>query len=160
MLNPMTCLRGWYHSRGGLIGSPSSSTNQVSTAKNIRTVILSVRILWFYSKGRSYDLSWISTPLDLIQDTLSCLGIHRILAGSSGYMVSRLRDNIGMRLPQVITSSIHRLLSWGYKIVSFHGIRVPRSDLICCLLLCSIIRTSQDMEIMLNPINRVDHPVL
>ena len=94
--------RGWifWIIRGGEItperfclALPSYSTNQGSTDKDVCPVILCVRILWFCSKEILYDISRISTPLDLIQDPLFWLGICQILAGSSGCMVSRLRED-------------------------------------------------------------------
>ena len=48
-------------------------------------------------------------PLDLTQDNLGCLFIRWILEGSLGCMVSPLREDTGMWLPQGITSSIHGL---------------------------------------------------
>ena len=105
----------------------SSFPNQGSTAKYICPIILSVIILWFCRNGRSYNLSHSSTPLDISQDPLGYLGIHKVLTGLSGCMVSCIFNNIGIWLPQGIVSSIHGLWTRGYKIEIQHEIRVPRS---------------------------------
>ena len=123
----------------------SSYTNHASTDKDIHLIILSARILRFCSKGISYDLSRSYTPLDITRDPLDCLGVCRIMEGSSGYVVSRICEDTVTQLPRGSTSSIHELRTRGYKIFGYHGIRVPRSNLIGYLFLCSILRPSWDM---------------
>ena len=134
---------------------PSSSTNKGSTVKYICPVILSVRILWFWSKGRLYELSRSSTPLDISKDPLWLLGAHIIMAVSSGCMVTRIHEYMGIRLPQYSTLSIHGLWIQGYKIVGYHEIQVPRSNLIFYLLICLILCLDRDMEIISNPVNDI-----
>ena len=44
--------------------------------------------------------------------------------------------------------------------MSCYGIQVPRSNLICYLLLCLIILTDQDMDIISEVLNSIEHPML
>ena len=69
----------------------SYSTNHVSLAKHINPVVLSVRILWLYSKGNPNKPLQCSMPLYITQDYLGYLYVRLILEGYSGCMVSRLR---------------------------------------------------------------------
>ena len=135
---------------------PSSPTNQVSTAKDICLVILYFIILGSCSKGRSYELSRSSKPLDITQVPLGGLGIFWILAISSGCMVSHLHEDTGIWLSWGITPSIHGLQTQGYEIVCYRGIRVLSLN----LLLCSFILPTWHMGVFLNPANSIDHPVL
>ena len=137
-----------------------SSTNKVSTAKDILPVILYFKILWSCSKGRSYKLSRSSKPLDITQVPLGGLGIFWILAISSGCMVSHLHEDTGIWLSWGITPSIHGLQTQGYEIVCYHWICVLRLNLICYLLLCLVLRPDQNKEIIPNPVNGKYHPVL
>ena len=89
------------------------------------------------------------------QYLLSCLYVLRILSESSGCIASYLHVYMGIRLPQGITLSINMLQTRGYEIVSYHWIRVPRSNLPCYLLLCSILRPNLDLEIILNLLNGI-----
>ena len=116
--------------------------------------------MWLCSKGIPNKLPRSYMPLDITQYTLGCLCVHRILEGSSGYLVSRFCDDTGIQLPRGINSSIHELQTRGYELVSYHGIRVPRSNLLCCPLLCSILHPYQELEIILNPVNVIEYPVL
>ena len=75
-------------------------------------------------------------------------------------MVLFLCDDTGMRFPWGITFSIHGLQTQEYKKSCCHGICVLRSNLICCLLLCYILRPDQDMEIILIPVKGIEHPTL
>ena len=43
---------------------------------------------------------------------------------------------------------------------SYHTIRVLGSILLCYLLLCSIILPTWDLEMVSNPVNGIEHPVL
>ena len=140
------------------LGLLSSSTNQGCIAKDVSPFILSIIILWFCTKVRSYKLSQISTPLDITQYPLVCLGVRWILAGSSYCMVSHLCDDTeGIWLPQGITSSIHGLQTQLYEIVIYHRIWVPRSNILCYFILCSIICPDWDLEIISNPVNGIEH---
>ena len=138
----------------------SHSINQGSLAKYNCLVILSVRILWLFSNGIYNKLPQSSMPLDIDQYHLGQLCVRRILAGSSGCIVSRIHKDTGIGLPQGITLSIHRLQIQGCKIVSYHSILSPRSNFRCYLLLCLIIRLARDLETILNPVNGIEQPVL
>ena len=70
MLDPLNNFRGDVTAYKGFLALPSSSTNQGSIVKDIRPIILSDRIHWFYSKGKLNDLPRNYTPLDIIQELL------------------------------------------------------------------------------------------
>ena len=73
-------------------------------------------------------------------------------------MVSHITEDMGIRLPQGATSSIHRLRYQGYQIVSYCGIWVLRSNLLCYLLLCLILRPGWYLELFSNPSNGIAQP--
>ena len=139
---------------------PSSFVNKGSTAKDLHPEILSIWIIWLFSKGRYNKTPQSSMPLDITQDTIGCLCFRRILSGYSGCMLSSLCEDTRIRFPRGITSVIHGLRTWGCKIFSYYGMRLPRLNLICYLLLCSIILQYWDIEIISNPVNILDHPAI
>ena len=118
-----------------LLDLPSSSTSQGSTDKDICHVMLSVITLCLCSKGVSYELLGRSAPFYLTQDLLGYLGFCHILEGSLGCMASCLHEYTCIWIPRSSTLSIHGLRAWGYEILCCHGIRVPRSNLICYLFI-------------------------
>ena len=138
----------------------SSSNNHGSLAEYICNFVLSIIIQWLFTKGKSNNLPWCSMPLDLTLDPLGCFYVRRILSGSSGCMISRIHEYMGIQLPRGITSSIYGVKTQGYKIVSCHRIRSPESNLSCYLLLFFVLRPAQDMEVILNPVNFIEHPVI
>ena len=75
-------------------------------------------------------------------------------------MVSRLREDKIIKVPQGITSSIPELQARGYEIVSYHGIRVPISSLLCYLLIFLVLCMDRYMEIIYNSVNSIEHPVI
>ena len=84
----------------------------------------------------------------------------RILVGSSGCMVYRLCEDTCIQLTQGSNCIIHQLRTQVYEIVSYHKIHVQRFNLICYLLLCSILRPDWDIEIISNYMNVMEHLVL
>ena len=77
--------------------------------------------------------------LDLNPDHLCCLCVCHILSGFSGCIISHIHEDTCIRLSGGITLSIHGLQNQGQEIVSQHGIQLMRLNLLCYLLLCSIL---------------------
>ena len=95
---------------------PIYSTNQGSTAKDIHPIILYVRIQWIYRKVSFNYPARRYMPLDLTQDDISCFFVRLILLGSSGCVLSHLREDMGIRfvnscVPAAVRhgSSLHRI---------------------------------------------------
>ena len=115
------------------------SANKGSLAKYGCHVISFARIFWLYSNVRSNDPQLSSMTLYINLDLLGSFCVHKILAGSSGRMVSCLHEDMSIWLPQGITFSIHWLQTWRYEIFGYHRIWVPRLNLLSYLLSCLIL---------------------